>query len=161
MENLTTHWRPIGKIANKALAIVRRAGPLGDEILACAIPDDTGAIKGWRPLGGSIEFGEQAAETVLRELGEEIFATARIIKQIDVVENIYDHHGIRGHEVVFLFDVELIDPGLAKDDQFVLIEDNGSRNLAGWVPLSDFEAGTTRLFPDGLLSRLSPPNPCA
>lgn len=150
MENLTTHWRPSPKIRTKALAIIRRS----DAILACAIPDDTGATKGWRPLGGSVEFGELAADTVARELREEIFATCTVGAQIGVVENIYDHQGETGHEVVFLFDVTLIDLGLATRDHFVLVEDNGSRSHAAWVDIARFTSGDLTLFPDGLLELL-------
>lgn len=145
-----THWRSLPKIRTKALAIIRR----DDEILACAIPDDKGATKGWRPLGGSVEFGERAADTVARELQEEIFATYTIGVQIGVVEKIYVDHGETGHEVVFLFDVTLIDAGLATRDHFVLVEDNGSRSHAAWVDIARFTSGELTLFPDGLLALL-------
>lgn len=154
MENIATHWRPLPQIRTKALGIVRRDSPRGVELLLCAIMEDGGEIKGWRPLGGSVDFGERAETAVLRELSEEIFATAKITGTLGVIENIYTHHGETGHEVVFLYEIDLIDAGLAKDDRFVLVEDNGVRCHAEWVPLADFTAARATLFPEGLLARL-------
>lgn len=141
-------------IRNKALAIIHRADPSGDSILVCAIPDDAGNIKGWRPLGGSIEFGEIAAQTVARELHEEIQATAIIGKQIGVMENIYTHEGEHGHEIVFLFETTLTDAGLAVDAEFIVVEDTGTRFKAAWMPVARFKTGQDALFPDGLLELL-------
>ena len=150
MTDISTHWRPLPHIRTKALALVWR----DDALLVCAIRNDDGSIKGWRPLGGTVEFGERAAETVLRELAEELNATAQVTQPRGTLENIYIHHGETGHEVVFLFDVTLTVPGLAAPDEFILTEDDGSRHLAAWVPLNRFTSGTEPLFPDGLLPLL-------
>ena len=48
--------------------LVRR----GDELLLMVVRSDDGAIKGYRPLGGSIEFGERAADALKREFTEEL-----------------------------------------------------------------------------------------
>lgn len=37
-----------------------------------AVEDDAGITRGWRPLGGTIEFGERAADALRREMVEEI-----------------------------------------------------------------------------------------
>jgi len=89
MTDLTSHWRPAPQIRPKAIGILWR----GDAILVCAVPNDDGTTKGWRPLGGTIEFGETAAQTLKRELFEEIGATVSIGAQLGVIENIYTHQG--------------------------------------------------------------------
>ena len=61
-------WRPPSVVRLIAIGIVRR----GDELLLMAVRSDDGAIKGYRPLGGSIEFGERAAEALKREFVEEL-----------------------------------------------------------------------------------------
>ncbi len=146
METLTTHWRPHPRIRHKSLALIWR----DNRILVCAIPDDTGRIKGWRPLGGTIEFGERSRETIVRELAEEISATVRDVRPLTVLENIYQHEGQTGHEVVFIYTVVLDDCGLAAADEFV-VDDEGTRFACAWVPVSDFKTKKTALFPDGLL----------
>ena len=149
MSELTTHWRPLPQIRTKALAVVC----VQDHILVCAIPDDSGAVKGWRPLGGSVEFGERAEDTVVRELNEEIAATAQVTGLRGVLQNIYTHEGQMGHEIAFIYDVTLTDPGLAAAQEFV-VEDSGSRFACAWVALDRFRSGQETLFPDGLLGLL-------
>ena len=150
MENLTHHWRPLPTIRTKAIGIIQQDG----DILVCAIPRDDGTIKGWRPLDGSIEFGEAAAQTVVRELHEEIRARAQVTGQLGVLENIYTHEGEQGHEIMFLMQTNLLDAGAAAAPSFVVTEDNGTRHAAAWVPLADFHAGHETLFPDCLLTLL-------
>jgi len=149
MKNLTTHWRPKPIIRTKSLAVIWR----NDAILVCAIPDDNGAVKGWRPLGGTVEFGEPSKQTVIRELDEEISASVASAELLGVVENLYLHHGEQGHEIVFLHAVTLNDAGLACADEFV-VDDEGTRFTCAWVPVSAFRSGKTQLFPDGLLALL-------
>jgi hypothetical protein len=50
-------WRPPSIVRPIAVGVVRRR----DELLLMAVRDDDGTLKGWRPLGGAIEFGERAA----------------------------------------------------------------------------------------------------
>ncbi len=150
MTDLTSHWRPAPQIRPKAIGILWR----GDAILVCAVPNDDGTTKGWRPLGGTIEFGETAAQTLKRELFEEIGATVSIGAQLGVIENIYTHQGEPGHEIMFVYKANLIDPGLATAETCVVIEDNGSRHCAAWVPIGDFTSGDQLLFPKGLFALL-------
>ena len=63
-----TRWRPQDRIRVKALGLHWRDGRL----LAAEVTGDSGAIKGYRPLGGSVEFGETARSAVIREFREEL-----------------------------------------------------------------------------------------
>jgi ADP-ribose pyrophosphatase YjhB (NUDIX family) len=104
----------------------------------------------YRPLGGGVEFGESAADAVRRELVEETGVSARGVRHLATVENIFVHDGKPGHEVVFLFDVALaaeLPPVpftvLDSDDQVL------------WMPLSAFEGDDALpLYPHGLLELL-------
>ena len=118
-----------------------------------AVKDDSGAVKGWRPLGGTIEFGESAEEAVAREFLEEIGRPVRCIKQLCVLENLYSHEGARGHEVVFAFEAELLRSDLEQPITSSFV-DGGVTNDVGWCPVSAFVNGEQRLFPEKLVSYL-------
>lgn len=142
-------WRPPHRIRVIAVALIYR----GTDVLVMAVQDDTGAVKGWRPLGGAIEFGESAEEAVAREFLEEIGRPVRCIRQLCVLENLYSHEGSHGHEVVFAFEAELLgselEPTIASS--FV---DGGVTNHVAWCPVSEFVEGSQRLFPEKLVSYL-------
>jgi ADP-ribose pyrophosphatase YjhB (NUDIX family) len=142
-------WRPPQRIRAIAVALIYR----GTDVLVMAVKDDNGAVKGWRPLGGAIEFGESAEEAVAREFLEEIGSSVRCIQQLCVLENLYSHEGTRGHEVVFTFEAELLGSELepAINSWFV---DGGVTNHVAWRPVSEFVEGTQRLFPEKLVSYL-------
>ena len=44
-------------------------------LLAVEVLDDAGRVKGVRPLGGTVEFGEKAELAVVREFQEELGIT--------------------------------------------------------------------------------------
>jgi 8-oxo-dGTP pyrophosphatase MutT (NUDIX family) len=109
-----------------------------------------GAIKGWRPLGGSIEFGERAADALKREFAEEIGEAVSEPKLLSVIENLYTHHDAAGHEIVFVFETSLIDERAYAKDAFSF-HDGGVHNDVRWVALTRFRSGEEQLFPDRLL----------
>ena len=47
----------------------------------------------YRPLGGSIEYGETSREAVAREIREELGAEIENIRLLGVVENIFVYRG--------------------------------------------------------------------
>ena len=56
-----------------------------------------------RPLGGHVEFGEYAVDTIHREFGEEIGQVLTDVRLLGVLENIFGWRGGTEHEVVFIF----------------------------------------------------------
>ncbi|WP_456391088.1 NUDIX domain-containing protein [Profundibacter sp.] len=90
-------WRPRQTIRVIAIGLNWRDGKL----LATETMDNSGNIKGVRPLSGGVEFGETWQEALVREFQEELHIEITIISKPWVMENIYTHEGETGHEIVF------------------------------------------------------------
>ena len=54
-----------------------------------------------RPLGGHVEFGECALDTVHREFREEIGQALTAVALAGVLENIFERGDATQHEIVF------------------------------------------------------------
>jgi ADP-ribose pyrophosphatase YjhB (NUDIX family) len=143
-------WRPPQTIRAIAVALVYR----GTDVLVMAVKDDSGSIKGWRPLGGAIEFGESAEEALAREFLEEIGKPIRSIKRLCILENLYSHEGTRGHEIVFAFEAELVSSGFDSTASLSFF-DGGAINEVAWLPVRGFVEGVERLFPEKLIDYLA------
>jgi len=63
-----TTWRPAQNIPVKVIGLALHKGRL----LAAEIYNDDGEVKGIRPLGGHIEFGETREVALRREFQEEL-----------------------------------------------------------------------------------------
>ena len=84
----------------KAMAVVRR--PRDGALLVSE--SDSGLDPLFqRPLGGHVEFGEYALDTVRREFREEIGQELTDVRLLGVLENIFGWRGGTEHEVVFIF----------------------------------------------------------
>lgn len=142
-------WRPPQEIRVKALAIARRE----DAFLFAEVLSDDGGLKGLRPLGGGVEFGESRETALLRELKEELGVSARIVGPWEVFENIYRHEGALGHEIIFAAEV-LFDPQPgAGARRFAFSETHGSA-FARWATLDEAECAGFEIYPLGIADRL-------
>ena len=111
------------------------------------------AVKGddyYRPIGGSVEFGERAHETVLREAREELGTEIALLAAPFVVENLFTCDGEAGHEVDFLFPARFTDIHFYERKVYKLHEDNGDDWEAQWLSIADCTTGTYRLVPEEL-----------
>ena len=117
---------------------------------------DDGSVKGVRPLGGLIEFGETREQAIKREFLEELDTKIELSGRWRTFENLYDHAGMRGHELIFAIGISLADKSLNRKDVIVFSEDSGTSNTARWFPLEDIKSGAIELFPTGLLEALQP-----
>lgn len=115
--------------------------------------DDDGNTKGWRPLGGGTEVGEPAEAAVARELREELGLEVARARFLGVLENIYEHHGVTGHELVMAYDVTLAAPPADAPLEFF---DGTIRIEVRWIPLAAFRSGREVLMPPALLAYLAP-----
>ena len=150
MSKPATVWRPPQLIRAIAIGILRR----GDELCLMAVRNDDGSIDGWRPPGGTIEFGERAADTLRREIMEELGEPIKVGRQLLVTENLYDHQGVLGHEIAFIFEAAFTRPGAELRERYAFT-DGGVDNLVTWVPIADFTSGKAKLFPEELLEFIS------
>lgn len=110
----------------------------------------------YRPLGGGIEFGETSAETICREMMEEINVEVEkdSLRYLGALENIFHFNGTASHEIVMIFDGELKASGLYDQTVIVGKEANGDDIRAVWNRLDEFGAGKSILYPTGLLDML-------
>ena len=84
----------------KAMAVIRRPR---DGALLVSEPVSGPDPLFQRPLGGHVEFGEYALDTVRREFREEIGQELTDVRLLGVLENIFGWRGGTEHEVVFIF----------------------------------------------------------
>ncbi len=81
----------------------------GERILVAEGHDSVKKQIFYRPLGGTIEFGEHGEEAVRREFQEEIGAELDEVRYLGMLENIFTYEGNRGHEIVLVYDGRLAD----------------------------------------------------
>ena len=142
-----TTWRPHPHIRVVAIGLHWRDGRL----LAAEVRDDAGRIKGVRPLGGEIEFGESWRTALLREFHEELGIDVTITGETLMMENIFVHEGATGHEVVFIAEVAFPGDAFGSQDRIDFREDNGEEIVARWFDLGDLDVeGGPSLYPTGL-----------
>ena len=128
-----------------AIAIVRR----DDRVLVFAVPDRVKNLTGYRPPGGTIEFGETGAQTVVREIKEELGVDVVDPRYLGTLENIFSYLGKPGHELVRVYETRFADPSLYERDQFACVEANGVAFTCEWKPVAAFRP--EELYPTGLL----------
>ena len=138
------------KIRPIAIGIFRRA----NDILVFESYDEVKKETFYRPLGGGIEFGEQACDTLVREIKEEIGADITNVVYRATFENIFVCNDTPGHEIVLIFDAEIVDPKFYGQDVIPGFEDNGEPLKVVWKSLDFFQSGQAPLYPDGLLNNL-------
>jgi NADH pyrophosphatase NudC (nudix superfamily) len=103
----------------------------------------------YRPLGGTIEFGERGHKAVVRELREELGAEATNLRYLCTLENIFTYNGQPGHEIVLVYEGELTDKSFYNRERLEACEDDGAPFVAVWKRLEDFGSHAP-LYPDGL-----------
>ena len=118
-----------------------------------AVRDGGDAIQGWRPVGGTIEFGERAADALKREFLEKLGLVIDDPTLLSVMENLYTYNDAVGHEIVLVFETKLVDAAQYDRETFSF-GDGGNRNEVRWVALSRFVRREAVLFPVGLLDVL-------
>lgn len=107
----------------------------------------------FRPLGGGIEFGERGQEALVREMREELGVEISDLRFFGTLENVFVFNGQPGHEIVLLYEAELVDRRLYDVGEIQGIEDD-TAFVAVWKHLTEFDEGTPPLYPDGLLPLL-------
>jgi 8-oxo-dGTP pyrophosphatase MutT (NUDIX family) len=124
-----------------------------DKILVFEAVDAVSKKPFYRPLGGSVEFGERTEDTVKREIREEIGLEATDLKLLGILESIFTHEGKTGHEIVYVYDGRLTDETAYQRESIIVTEDNGEVLTARWRKL-DFFNDYHRLVPEAMMPLL-------
>ena len=143
--------RPSGRpIKIKVRAVIRRDD---DVLLSYAIDPASGQRYG-RFLGGAIEFGERAEDTVRRELQEEIGFALAEVSRLGVVEDVCEWGGRVHHEITFVFAASFADPAAYQRERFV-VNETVCDGPAEWVPLQRLTRGEIPCYPPELVPLLA------
>jgi ADP-ribose pyrophosphatase YjhB (NUDIX family) len=100
-----------------------------------------------RPLGGHVEFGEYAVDTIHREFGEEIGQVLTDVRLLGVLENIFGWRGGTEHEVVFIFAAAFLDEAAYEIEEQLIRDDTEPKNRVVWRAA---DAISPPLYPAGL-----------
>ena len=107
----------------------------------------------YRPIGGTIEYGEKSIDTVMREFDEEIGMAVEVIKYLGCIENIFTFDGQTGHDIDWVYAVRPTDKRLYSNDSFRVTEGDNV-GVAKWIPIEAFRIGNLVLYPDGIINLL-------
>ena len=124
-----------------------------NRILVAEMYDSVKRETFFRPLGGTIEFGERGEEAVRREFLEEIGAHLEEISYLGMLENIFTCEGLRGHEIVLVYDGILAEKSLYTRE-VIHGDELGIPFTAIWKNIDEFTTGMPPVYPDGLLELL-------
>lgn len=131
-------------IGNKALCIFRD----GDKLLLSEGFDPAKNEHYLRPIGGSIEFGERAIDAVIREVKEEIDADIHPPRLLGVLENLFYFDGREGHEVVFVYEAEFLEPERYQNRIVTGVETSGDTLTLRWASPQEIDA--LPIYPAGI-----------
>lgn len=138
-----------GRQIVKAMAVITR--PRDGALLVSEHADPAGASF-HRPLGGHVEFGERAEDTIRREFLEEIGQGLAGVRLLDVLENILTWDGATQHEIVFVYGADFSDEDAYQiAEQRIRDEADGATRVI-WRAAS---ASSPPLYPDGVAGLLN------
>lgn len=143
-------WRPTKSILVKVIGLAQCEG----HILAAEVLNDDGSVKGVRPIGGHVEFGESKEAALHREFMEELGTEIDITSSWRMFENMYTHEGAIGHEIILCASVGLQNEALYQQERLVFSEDSGAESVARWFSVLDCKQNKVNLFPTGLIDIL-------
>jgi len=100
-----------------------------------------------RPLGGHVEFGEYALDTIHREFGEEIGQVLTGVRPLGVLENIFPWRDGTEHEVVFIFSAAFASAAAYEVEEQLIRDDTEPKSRVLWRAA---DAVSPPLYPAGL-----------
>lgn len=131
-----------------ALAVVRRE----DRIFIGERRDPATGERFYRPLGGTVEFQERAADAAIREFEEEAGARITGLRYLGTLEARFAYAGASEHQIVLAYEADFADPAMYRRAE-VPRKDRDA--VARWVPLADLGAeDAPPVYPAGLLDLL-------
>lgn len=104
----------------------------------------------YRAMGGGVEFGETSRAALQREFQEEIQAELSNIKFIGCQENLFTFNGLPGHEILFVYQCDFVEPKFYQLEEIYFAEGKRKKR-ALWVEIDRFKSGELKLVPDQFL----------
>jgi ADP-ribose pyrophosphatase YjhB (NUDIX family) len=133
---------PRSKIKVKAMGLFVADG----RVLVMDCFDSVKQKRYFRLLGGHVEFGERADETLRREMQEELATDVDVRQRLDVVENVFTYEGKDHHEVVFIHRARFRDETFNRRDDLRNIEPDKDEPFL-WLPIPEVLNGPVPLYP--------------
>ena len=89
----------------------------------------------WALPGGRVEFFENSDKTIAREIAEELGFQCKVVRPLWYVENFFEYHGTKFHEVSTYYLTEITNAlTINSDEEFDGIE--ADKDLVfKWIPL--------------------------
>ena len=137
-------------IQNVALGLIIK----DSSILTYSVKDKISKDIFYRLIGGHIDFGEDSKVALSREFREEIDQEIKVVKQLDVFENIYFYNGNDCHEFVSLFLVEFLNKDIYELDSIIGKEGPSRTYKARWLSISSFKDSYRKLYPSEILNHI-------
>lgn len=100
----------------------------------------------YRLPGGHIEFGERAAETLCREMQEELAADIEVVAKLEIVENIFNYEGCEYHEIIFIHHARFLDDAMTLREDLRNLESD-YEEIFRWIPIEVVLGGDRPLYP--------------
>lgn len=101
----------------------------------------------YRAMGGGVDFGETSLAALQREFQEEIQAELTNIKYLGCTENLFTFNGKQGHEVLFIYQCDFVDPKLYQLSELTFAEGQRKKR-ALWVEIERFKSQELKLVPE-------------
>lgn len=90
-------------------------------------------------IGGRVEIGENSADTIKREVKEELGKDIDITGYVATIENFFEMKGSKFHEILFVYKIEFLDEDDKKID-YTLKNNEGKDYLQyEWLDLDKIE----------------------
>ena len=137
-------------IQNVALGLIIK----DSSILTYSVKDKISKDIFYRLIGGHIDFGEDSKVALSREFREEIDQEIKVVKQLDVFENIYFYNGNDCHEFVSLFLVEFLNKDIYELDSIIGKEGPSRTYKARWLSITSFKDSHRKLYPPEILNHI-------
>lgn len=132
-----------GEIRVLALGIIRSS----DRVFISEGYDPVKQQTFYRAMGGGVDFGETSREALQREFQEEIQAELTNIKYLGCMENLFTFNGKPGHEILFIYECDFVDPKFYQLEDLTFAEGERKKR-ALWVKIDRFKSGELKLVPE-------------
>lgn len=123
----------------------------GKVLLQCPVGTQEYAV-----IGGHISAMETAAQTLVREYREELYAEIAVGDLLCVAENFFPWGSKPCHQVCFFYEVKLLNTSIPMEGSFHGFDDNGNERMDldfSWVPVKQIKNGLT-VYPEEIVPYL-------